>query len=114
MSRSLAEYYGVKVAEAVAKGSSRARYYPDGKDMTVKLLADVESGRLIGGQIVGGEDVTGRVNWITAALLEGVSVATFVEKMENATAPPPPWSAIPLTRRPRSWPGCCGAEGKSV
>ena len=56
ISRSLAEYYGVKVAEAVAKGSSRARYYPGGKDMTVKLLADKDSGRLIGGQIVGEED----------------------------------------------------------
>jgi NADH oxidase (H2O2-forming) len=88
MSRSLAEYYGVRVAEAVAKGSSRARYYPDGKDMTVKLLADIESGRLIGGQIIGGEDVTGRVNWITAAILEGVSVNSFVERMENAYCPP--------------------------
>ena len=88
MSRSLAEYYGVKVKEAVAKGSSRARYYPGGKDMTVKLLADAESGRLIGGQIVGGEDVTGRVNWITAAVLDGVAVSSFVERMENAYCPP--------------------------
>jgi len=88
MSRSLAEYYGVRVAEAVVKGSSRARYYPDGKDMTVKLIADQESGRLIGGQIVGGEDVTGRVNWITAAILDGVSVNSFVERMENAYCPP--------------------------
>ncbi|MBP7087365.1 MAG: FAD-dependent oxidoreductase [Methanomassiliicoccales archaeon] len=88
MSRSLAEYYGVKVAEAAVKGSSRARYYPDGKEMTVKLLADAESGRLIGGQIVGGEDVTGRVNWITAAILEGVTVPAFVERMENAYCPP--------------------------
>jgi len=42
----------------------------------------------VGGQIVGGEDVTGRVNWITAALLEGVTVQEFVERLENAYCPP--------------------------
>jgi len=88
LSRSLAEYYGIKVVEAVVKGLSRARYYPGGKDVTVKLLADDESGRLIGGQIVGGEDVTGRVNWLTAAILEGVNVNDFVERLENAYCPP--------------------------
>jgi NADH oxidase (H2O2-forming) len=88
LSRSLADYYGVMVKEGVAQGSSRARYYPGGKKMTVKLLADAESGRLVGGQIVGGEDVTGRVNWITAALLEGVTVQEFVERLENAYCPP--------------------------
>ncbi|HUT27192.1 MAG TPA: FAD-dependent oxidoreductase [Methanomassiliicoccales archaeon] len=88
ISRSLADYYGLKVKEALAEGSSRARYYPGGKMTTVKLLADADSGRLIGGQIIGGEDVTGRVNWITAALLEGVNVQEFVERMENAYCPP--------------------------
>ncbi|MCG7844076.1 MAG: FAD-dependent oxidoreductase, partial [Methanomassiliicoccales archaeon] len=88
LSSSLADYYGIKVKEAVAHGSSCARYYPGGKQITVKLLADAESGRLMGGQIVGREDVTGRVNWITAALLEGISVQGFVERMENAYCPP--------------------------
>lgn len=88
ISRSLADYYGVKVVEAVAKGSSRARYYPGGRDLTVKLLADRDTGRIIGGQVVGYEDVTGRVNWITAAILEGVGVHSFVERMENAYCPP--------------------------
>lgn len=88
LSSSLAEYYGVRVREGVAHGSSRARYYPGGTKVTVKLLADAESGRLIGGQIVGGEDVTGRVNWMTAALLEGITVQEFVERFENAYCPP--------------------------
>jgi NADH oxidase (H2O2-forming) len=88
LSHSLAEYYGIRVKEAVAKGSSRARYYPGGKEVTVKLLADAESGRLVGGQIVGAEDVTGRVNWITTALLKEVTVQEFVEKLENAYCPP--------------------------
>jgi NADH oxidase (H2O2-forming) len=88
MSRSLAEYYGLKVKEAAVKGFSQARYYPGGKELTVKLLADAETGRLVGGQLVGYGDVTGRVNWITAALLEGVTVQEFVERLENAYCPP--------------------------
>ena len=87
MSRSLAEYYGLKVVDAVVKGGCRARYYPGAKDMTVKLLADVDSGRLIGGQIVGTDDVTGRINWITAAISKGVTVKEFVQ-LENAYCPP--------------------------
>jgi len=88
MSRSLAEYYGLKVKDAVVHGFSQARYYPGGKVLTVKLLADAETGRLVGGQLVGYGDVTGRVNWITAALLEGVTVHEFVERLENAYCPP--------------------------
>jgi NADH oxidase (H2O2-forming) len=88
ISTSLADYYGLKVKEAVVKGSSRARYYPGGKEITVKLLADAESGRLIGGQMIGGEDVTGRINWITAALLEGLTAQEFMERLESAYCPP--------------------------
>lgn len=87
LSRSLAEYYGLKVAEAVVKGSCRARYYPGCKEMTVKLLADTGSGRLIGGQIVGLDDITGRINWITAAILKGVTVRELID-LENAYCPP--------------------------
>lgn len=88
MSCSLSEYYGLKVKEAVVQGHSHARYYPGGKELTVKLLADAETGRLVGGQLVGYGDVTGRVNWITTALLENVTVQEFVERLENAYCPP--------------------------
>jgi hypothetical protein len=39
----------------------------------VKLIADRDSRRLLGAQIVAGEEVTGRINWVTAAILKGVT-----------------------------------------
>ncbi len=42
LSKGLADYYGLNVVEARAEGSTRARYYPGGKDLTVKMLADRE------------------------------------------------------------------------
>ncbi|MBP8685882.1 MAG: FAD-dependent oxidoreductase, partial [Methanomassiliicoccales archaeon] len=114
MSRSLAEYYGVKVAEATGVGSSRARYYPGGKDITVKLLADAGSGRLIGGQIVGGEDVAGRVNWITAAILEGVTAGAFVERFEGSYCPPTSMVVDTVCAAAERLEKVLRAQGKSV
>lgn len=88
LSKGLADYYGLNVVEARAEGSTRARYYPGGKDLTVKMLADRESHRILGAQIVGGEEVTGRINWLTAAIYKGVTVEEFVNGFENAYCPP--------------------------
>jgi NADH oxidase (H2O2-forming) len=88
LSKSLAEYYGLKTVEATAEGWSRARYYPGGGKLTVKLMADAETRRLLGAQAVGAEGVTGRVNWISAALLASATVEEFVTDYENAYCPP--------------------------
>ncbi len=88
LSRGLAEYYGLEVVEAKAQGLTRARYYPEGKRLLVKLLAEREGHRLVGAQIVAGEEVTGRVNWLTAAILKGTTVEEFVTSFENAYCPP--------------------------
>ena len=88
MSRGLADYYGVKVAQGKAHGMTRARYYPGGKPLTVKVLADASTRKLIGAQIVGGEEVTGRINWIGAAIVKGVTAEEFQAGFENAYCPP--------------------------
>jgi NADH oxidase (H2O2-forming) len=88
MSRGLADYYGVKVVEGKAHGLTRARYYPGGKPLTVKVLADASTRKLIGAQIVGGEEVTGRINWIGAAIVKGVTAEEFQAGFENAYCPP--------------------------
>jgi NADH oxidase (H2O2-forming) len=88
LSRGLAEYYGIQVAEGIAQGLTRARYYPGGKKLTVKVLADQETHKLIGAQIVSGEEATGRINWLTAAILGGVTAEEFVSGYENAYCPP--------------------------
>ena len=52
------------------------------------MLADAETHRLVGAQIVGGEDITGRINWISAAILNGATAEEFVNRYENAYCPP--------------------------
>jgi NADH oxidase (H2O2-forming) len=88
LSRGLAEYYGLNVVEGRATGLTRARYYPGGTKLSVKLIADRDTRRLLGAQIVGGEEVTGRVNWLTAAILKGATADEFVNAFENAYCPP--------------------------
>ena len=65
---------------------SRAHYYPGGGELTVTLLADQESGRLLGGTVVGQEG-TKRVDTIATALTAGMTV-TELRNADLAYAPP--------------------------
>jgi NADPH-dependent 2,4-dienoyl-CoA reductase/sulfur reductase-like enzyme len=68
--------------EAVA----RARYF-GGKSTTVELVADKNSGRLLGGVVTGEQGVDGRINVIASALHNRMTVAEF-ERLDLAYAPP--------------------------
>lgn len=88
MSLGLASWYGLEVVCGKATGLTRARYYPGGKELVVKVLADACSHRIIGAQIISEEDVTGRINWLTSAIIEGVTAEDFAVRAENAYCPP--------------------------
>jgi NADH oxidase (H2O2-forming) len=88
LSKGLAEYYGIDVVEGVAQGYTRARYYPGGKKLVVKVLVERSSHRMVGAQIVSGEEATGRINWLTAAIVTGTTVEDFATYFENAYCPP--------------------------
>lgn len=88
LSKGTADYFGINIVEGKAVGLTRARYYPGGKSITVKILADKETHRIVGAQMVGGEEVTGRINWLTASILKGATVEDFVTSFENAYCPP--------------------------
>ena len=88
LSSGLASWYGVNVITGKATGLTRARYYPDAKELTVKIIADATSRRIIGAQIIAGEDATGRINWLTSAIIEGVTAEDFMVRSENAYCPP--------------------------
>lgn len=49
-----AKEVGFRPISATIKSKTRARYYPGAKDIYVKLVADEDSKRILGGQIVGG------------------------------------------------------------
>ena len=65
-----------------------AGYYPGGKPLTVKVLADRSTHRIVGAQIVAGEEATGRINWLTSAIVDGRTAESFLADSENAYCPP--------------------------
>lgn len=88
MSKGLASWYGMRTVDGVAEGWSNARYYPGGKKMTVKLLGDAATRRIVGVQIISGGDINGQINWLSSVISKGTTVEQFLADGENAYCPP--------------------------
>ena len=86
-SETLATALGVPFVMGVAQGISRARYYPDMKPVKVKLLAEPGSLRLIGAQLVGGEGIKERADFLAMAVRTGITIRDLAT-MENVYSPP--------------------------
>jgi len=83
----LATALGIPFVLGKAQGISRARYYPDMKKITVKLLAEPGSLRLIGAQLVGGEGIKERADFLAMAVKVGITLEDLAF-MENVYSPP--------------------------
>ena len=88
LSLGLASWYGIDTATGIASGLTRARYYPGGKELRVKVIADRTTHRIVGAQIIAGEDATGRIDWLTSAIINGMTAEDFLMRSENAYCPP--------------------------
>jgi NADH oxidase (H2O2-forming) len=77
---------GIKFVSGVANGITRARYFPGVKPITVKLLADPATHRLIGAQMVGGEGVKERADFLGVAIRAGITIDDLAS-MENVYSP---------------------------
>lgn len=66
--------FGFKPVTTLVKSRSRARYYPGGRDIWVKLIVDETNMRIIGAQVLGYEEVLGRVNVLSLAIARGLTV----------------------------------------
>jgi NADPH-dependent 2,4-dienoyl-CoA reductase/sulfur reductase-like enzyme len=66
---------------------TKAEYYPGALPIKVKLVVEKESQRLIGAQIIGGEEVTQRINAISFAIQKQMTVRELA-KADTAYAPP--------------------------
>jgi NADPH-dependent 2,4-dienoyl-CoA reductase/sulfur reductase-like enzyme/rhodanese-related sulfurtransferase len=66
--------------------ANHAGYYPGAEQMTLKLLFDPHSGRVLGAQIVGGAGVDKRIDVLAVAIQAGMTVFDL-EEMELAYAP---------------------------
>ncbi len=82
------------VSETITAGS-RSGYYPGAAETTVTLLADRESGRLLGGATVGKDRAAKRVDIVATAIDVGMT-ASEVERLDLGYAPPfsPVWDPV--------------------
>mgnify|MGYP000206236277 CR=1 FL=1 len=83
----MAKRMGFDVVVGSVRHITKAEYYPGHKHIRVKLVVDKETKRVIGGQVLGEEDVTARVNVIAVAIYAKMTVYDL-EKVCNAYAPP--------------------------
>ena len=83
----LATALGIPFVLGKAQGISRARYYPDMKKIIVKLLAEPGTLRLIGAQLVGGEGIKERADFLAMAVKVGITLEDLAF-MENVYSPP--------------------------
>lgn len=91
---------GLQYVTATIESTSRAGYYPDSAPMTVKMLAERRTGRLLGVQIVGREGAGKRVDIAAVALTAGMTVAQMTT-LDLGYAPPfsPVWDPVLVAAR---------------
>ncbi|MFD7135531.1 FAD-dependent oxidoreductase [Streptomyces sp. NPDC059894] len=91
---------GLRYETVVVESTSRAGYYPGASPMTVKMLAEHRTGRLLGVQIVGREGAGKRVDIAAVALTAGMTVEQMTA-LDLGYAPPfsPVWDPVLVAAR---------------
>ncbi|MFB3888458.1 MAG: FAD-dependent oxidoreductase [Candidatus Bathyarchaeia archaeon] len=77
----------IEVITGAINSKTKADYYPTAKPIKVKLVVEKESQRIIGAQVIGGEEVTQRINSLSFAIQQGMTVRELA-KADTAYAPP--------------------------
>src|SRR5690606_41494659 len=80
-----AEGHGIKVVTGVARGRTRAFYYPGRKDLYIKLL--FKDGVLVGAQLAGGEGIKERIDALSLAIRKKTTIRDLLD-LETCYAPP--------------------------
>lgn len=78
---------GFQTVSASITGRTRAAYFPGGKEIKVKIIAEPIMGRVMGAQIVGGEDVAQRINMLSVAIQKEMT-ALELSAADTSYAPP--------------------------
>lgn len=82
-----AQALGYKPVSVTVTKNDKVGYMPNVNNITLKLIADSETGKLLGAQAVGAGDADKRINALAAALLGGMTVDEFY-KNDLTYAPP--------------------------
>ncbi|WP_240958047.1 FAD-dependent oxidoreductase, partial [Streptomyces chilikensis] len=91
---------GMRFRAVTVESTSRAGYYPGASPMTVKMLAEERTGKLLGVQIVGREGAAKRVDVAAVALTAGMTVEQMTA-LDLGYAPPfsPVWDPVLVAAR---------------
>lgn len=91
---------GIDYVTGIIASKTRAHYYPNSKDITVKLLAEKNSGRLLGGQIIGEEGAAKRIDVLATALTHNLTLQNIID-LDLSYAPPfsPVWDPVQTAAR---------------
>ena len=89
-----AKKYGFDPVSVIVKKNDKAGYMPNAKRITLKLVADRTTNRILGAQGIGTGDVDKRINTLTSALLSKMTLQEFVG--DDITYAPPFSTSIDL------------------
>ncbi|MDQ1667148.1 MAG: hypothetical protein QOH75_3179 [Actinomycetota bacterium] len=91
---------GLRFVTVTVEASTRAAYFPGAAPMTVKMLAELRSGRLLGAQIVGREGSAKRIDTCAVALWHEMTVEEMIN-LDLGYAPPfsPVWDPVLVAAR---------------
>lgn len=91
---------GLDFISAKIEGRTKAGYYPGAAKMIVKVLAEKGSGRLLGGQIVGGQGAGKRIDVLATALHAGFALDEMIN-LDLGYSPPfsPAWDPVIIAVR---------------
>jgi NADPH-dependent 2,4-dienoyl-CoA reductase/sulfur reductase-like enzyme/rhodanese-related sulfurtransferase len=78
---------GIPYEKSYTFSPSHASYYPGASSMTIKLLFEKSSGRILGAQIIGFDGVDKRMDVLATAILAGMTVKDLT-RLELSYAPP--------------------------
>ncbi|MEA2089767.1 MAG: FAD-dependent oxidoreductase [Thermoproteota archaeon] len=78
---------GLETIVGTVTSKTRPEYYPGGLPIKVKIVVEKETERIIGGQIVGGEEVTQRINALSFAIQKQMTIRELA-KADTCYAPP--------------------------
>jgi NADPH-dependent 2,4-dienoyl-CoA reductase/sulfur reductase-like enzyme len=91
---------GYDYVVAKVESTNWAGYLPGADPMTIKLIVERRSGRLLGAQIVGRSEAAKRIDVLAVALWNGMSVEEMTA-LDLGYAPPfsPVWDAVLIAAR---------------
>lgn len=91
---------GIEYVATTILSKTRTHYYPDSKDIYVKLLAEKKTGKLLGGQIIGEEGAAKRIDVLATALTYKLTLRNIID-LDLSYAPPisPVWDPVQTAAR---------------